>query len=100
MLQLLQLFKQAGLRGWIEQSLEIAEKCSLKEPALARNLCKWSAAFCKHRKKLLLSKWGAYNASILDRNEDLANNIHLHLQSLGKWISADDVVLYVAGPLF
>ncbi|KAF8895083.1 hypothetical protein CPB85DRAFT_1192452, partial [Mucidula mucida] len=26
--------------------------------------------------------------------------IHLHLQSLGKWVSADDIVCYVSGPLF
>ncbi|KAF8921788.1 hypothetical protein CPB85DRAFT_1191854, partial [Mucidula mucida] len=27
-------------------------------------------------------------------------DIHLHLQLLGKWVLADDVVQYVAGPLF
>ncbi len=38
--------------------------------------------------------------SILDKDEDLANNIHLHLQSLGKWVFADNVVHYIASPLF
>ncbi|KAF8872222.1 hypothetical protein CPB85DRAFT_1445128 [Mucidula mucida] len=56
MLQLLQVFKRAGLRGWIEQSLEITKKCSLKGPALAQNLRKWCVAFCKHKEKLPLSK--------------------------------------------
>ncbi len=100
MLQLLKLFKRAGLKGWIEQLLEVADKAVSKGPALARNLRKWSAIFCKDKTKLPLSKWGAHNASMLDRDEDLANNIHLHLQSLGKWVSADDIVCYVASPLF
>ncbi len=56
MLQLLWLFKKAGLKGWIDQSLEIAEKCLSKGPGLAQNLCKWCSAFCKNKKKLPLSK--------------------------------------------
>ncbi|KAF8910887.1 hypothetical protein CPB85DRAFT_1253232 [Mucidula mucida] len=73
MLQLLHLFKRAGLKGWIEQSLEVVDKCSSKGPALACSLCRWTTAFCRDQKTLPLSKWGTHNASILDQDEDLAN---------------------------
>ncbi|KAJ7931020.1 hypothetical protein B0H13DRAFT_1594840 [Mycena leptocephala] len=33
-------------------------------------------------------------------DEDIAGDIHLHLQSLGKWVSAKDIVRYVATPEF
>ncbi|KAJ6458809.1 hypothetical protein C8R45DRAFT_942652 [Mycena sanguinolenta] len=33
-------------------------------------------------------------------DEDVAGDIHLHLQSLGKWASAKDIVRYVATPEF
>ncbi len=56
MLQLLHLFKQAGLKGWIEQSLEVVDKCSSKGPALARSLRRWTTAFCRDQKTLPLSK--------------------------------------------
>ncbi|KAF9003480.1 hypothetical protein BDZ89DRAFT_1146046, partial [Hymenopellis radicata] len=94
MLQLLHLFKRSGLKRWIEQSLEVAEKCSSKGPSLARKIRRWASAFCKDQKNIPRSNSGAHNASILDKDEDLANDIHLHLQSLGKWVSADDVVHY------
>ncbi|KAJ7686728.1 hypothetical protein B0H17DRAFT_940191 [Mycena rosella] len=33
-------------------------------------------------------------------DEDVAGDIHLHLQSLGKWVSAKDIVKYVHTPEF
>ncbi|KAJ6612484.1 hypothetical protein B0H10DRAFT_2223097 [Mycena sp. CBHHK59/15] len=33
-------------------------------------------------------------------DEDIAGDIHLYLQSLGKWVSAKDIVRYVATPEF
>ncbi|KAJ6579051.1 hypothetical protein DFH09DRAFT_913409 [Mycena vulgaris] len=43
--------------------------------------------------------YGHFNSSIM-ADEDVAGDIHLHLQSLGKWVSATDIVRYVATPEF
>jgi hypothetical protein len=43
--------------------------------------------------------YGRFRWSIL-ADEDVAGDIHLHLQSLGKWVSAKDIAKYVATPEF
>ncbi|THU88018.1 hypothetical protein K435DRAFT_680604 [Dendrothele bispora CBS 962.96] len=70
-----------------------------KGPWLSRMLREWTITFCKNHKDLPTTKYGKSNVSILE-DEDLAADIHLHLQSLGKWISANDIVQYVATPEF
>ena len=53
--------------------------------------------FIVDRKDLPTNTYGAWNTSMLD-DEDLAQAIHLHLQLLGPWIWAQDVVDFVKCP--
>jgi len=54
-------------------------------------LWEWMDAFIANRENLLKNIYGTWNIVMLD-NEDLAQAIHLHLQSPGPWIQAQDVV--------
>lgn len=39
--------------------------------------------------------YGKFNSSVLE-GEDIVADIHLHLQAMGKWVSAKDIVCYRA----
>ncbi|KAF7333551.1 hypothetical protein MSAN_02420000 [Mycena sanguinolenta] len=49
----------------------------------------------KDEENLPTSEYGKFNSSVLE-DEDLAQEIHLHLQELGPFISAQDVVNYMS----
>jgi hypothetical protein len=66
-------------------------------PYHARLLREWTHGFIANRKDLPTNSYGTWNTSMLD-DEDLAQAIHLHLQSLGPWIRAQDVVDFVKLP--
>ena len=77
---------------WVTASLETA--CDHERgPHRACMLQEWTHAFIANRENI----YGTWNVSMLD-NEDLAPAIHLHLQSLGLWIQAQDVVDFVKHP--
>lgn len=59
----------------------------------ATNLRKWSKAFIHDHAALPLSLNGTPCNSRID-NEDVAADIALHLQSLGPYIRAQDIVQY------
>jgi hypothetical protein len=60
-------------------------------------LQEWTHAYIANRNDLLKNTYGTWKTSMLD-DEDLAQTIHLHLQSLGPWIRAQDVVDFVNKP--
>jgi hypothetical protein len=60
----------------------------------ARLLWEWTHAYIVDRSDLPKNTYGTWKTSMLD-DEDLARTIHLHLQSLGPWIRAQDVVDFV-----
>ncbi|KAK7024610.1 hypothetical protein VNI00_016171 [Paramarasmius palmivorus] len=74
-------------------SLDVVAMCQ-KGPKFAANLREWGRDFIADRKALPIPKYKGHHAAI--ENEDLANDIALHLQSLGKYIKAMDIVDYVA----
>ncbi|KAF7291978.1 hypothetical protein MIND_01223500 [Mycena indigotica] len=84
MLRFLRLYRVVGFRGWTIQSEVIAMASGKmgKKTWFARKLreCRFSSS--------LLS------------DEDVAGAIHLHLQSLGKWVSAKQIARYVRTPEF
>ncbi|KAF9519954.1 hypothetical protein BS47DRAFT_1370635 [Hydnum rufescens UP504] len=55
---------------------------------------KWTCAFILDRNALPVNIYGQWNISAL-ADEDLASEIHLHLQSKGKFIAAIDIVHYL-----
>jgi hypothetical protein len=81
---------------WVPASLETARDHE-RGPYHARLLREWTHAFIVNRKDLPTNIYGTWKASMLD-DEDLAQAIHLHLQSLGPWIRAQDVVDFVKRP--
>ena len=64
----------------------------------ARNLRRWVVAYMQHG-SLPLNRYGRLNTSILD-DEDLAQQIHLHLIGIAKdgYVQAQDVVDVMATP--
>lgn len=63
----------------------------------ARVLAALARQFIVTREVLDINPYGDWNESML-ADEDLANNIQLHLQSLGKEISANKLVQYLNDP--
>ena len=82
--------------GWIVSSLAVvhAAECG---PWLARKLREWLRAYIKDRDCLPLNEYGHWNVSLLE-DEDLAQEIHLHLQGIGKYVKAMDIVHYLDTP--
>jgi hypothetical protein len=66
---------------------------------LGQKIREWPIKFCEDSKNIPTHQYGQWHSSILS-DEGLAGNIHLHLQSLGKWVSAKDIARYVATPEF
>ncbi|KAF9000389.1 hypothetical protein BDZ89DRAFT_1121659 [Hymenopellis radicata] len=98
MIQFLRLYKASGYTGWTMHSNMIAVAGG-KGQWLARKLREWSIDFCADKKNVPTAMYGRINSSILS-DEDVAGDIHLHLQSLGKFVSAKAIVRFVATPEF
>ncbi|KAJ7046257.1 hypothetical protein C8F04DRAFT_939352, partial [Mycena alexandri] len=63
----------------------------------ARVLCTLARQWILTREVLDLNPYGEWNESMLS-DEDLANDVRLHLQSLGKEITAEKLVDYLNSP--
>ncbi|KAJ6598062.1 hypothetical protein B0H10DRAFT_2324498 [Mycena sp. CBHHK59/15] len=62
---------------------------------MSRRIREWTIAFIKDETNLPTAEYGKFNGSILE-DEDSAQEIHLHLQNLGKFVAAQDIVNYMA----
>lgn len=82
--------------GWIASSLHVAHAAECG-PWLAKMLREWTCAYIKDPKCLPLNVYGQWNVSLLE-DEDLANEISLHLQGIRKWIKAMDIVHFLDTP--
>ncbi|KAJ7772400.1 hypothetical protein B0H16DRAFT_1242970, partial [Mycena metata] len=81
---------------WTAASLEAAHAAQ-RGPWVARKLREWTRAFMKDPNVLpVKNPYGKWNheRSILE-DADVANEIALHLQSLGKYVKALDIVHYL-----
>jgi hypothetical protein len=54
--------------------------------------------FMEDSEDLPYNPYGAWSNSVLDRNETLAQDIHLHLQKIGKYVRAEDLVDFMDTP--
>ncbi|KAJ6603172.1 hypothetical protein B0H10DRAFT_2440552, partial [Mycena sp. CBHHK59/15] len=97
----LRLYKGSNYSGWTLHSETIATASgkSGSKTWLGRKIRQWAINFCEDKTNIPNHMYGRFNASIMS-DEDIAGDIHLHLQSLGKWVSAKDIVRYVATPEF
>ncbi|KAH7903859.1 hypothetical protein BJ138DRAFT_1019952, partial [Hygrophoropsis aurantiaca] len=81
---------------WMASSLQTAHGL-MKGPWLARNLRKWSKMYINDRNNLPIHLYGMSSVSRIE-DESLAAEIQVHLQSIGKFIKAMDIVQYIADP--
>ncbi|KAF8582228.1 hypothetical protein K439DRAFT_1647663 [Ramaria rubella] len=87
---------QGNVFQWIATSLQVAHAVE-RGPWLARRLCEWCRAFIADRKALPCNIYGTWNVSLLE-DEDLAQDICLHLQGIRKYVKAMDIVHYLNTP--
>ena len=81
---------------WTAASLQAARNME-RGPCFARTLREWTHAFINDREELPPNNYGKGNKCHID-DEDLAQEIQLHLQGLGKYIKASDIIHYLDTP--
>ncbi|KAJ7196394.1 hypothetical protein GGX14DRAFT_403342 [Mycena pura] len=96
MLAFLRLYAADGYESWGKAADTIAKSAG-HGSWTSRKIRKWTWDFLGDDTHLPVSQYGKFNESVLD-DEDLSQEIHLHLQSLGQYISAQDVVNFVSSP--
>ena len=99
MIALINLFLDPELDyGWMKCSKLVAKAVGKGSINHARNLRRWVVAYIQHG-SLPLNRYGRLNTSILD-DEDLAQQIHLHLIGIAKdgYVRAQNVVDMMATP--
>ncbi|KIK72826.1 hypothetical protein PAXRUDRAFT_179854, partial [Paxillus rubicundulus Ve08.2h10] len=69
----------------------------MKGSWFTRNLWLWSKAYILDREDLPWDTYGDWKMSRVD-DENLAAELHLHLQSVGKYVKANDLVQYLSDP--
>ena len=75
------LYKMNGFVDWVGSS-ELAAQSAGKGPGLARKLREWTHALIHDETAIPIHSYGKFNFSIFE-DKDLAEEIHLHIQSLG-----------------
>ncbi|KAJ7626704.1 hypothetical protein B0H17DRAFT_862143, partial [Mycena rosella] len=85
--------RDAKAARWMAALLEAAHAAQ-KGPWLARRLREWARAFIGDRAQLPTNKYGTWNCMLLE-DEDVAAEIALHLQSIGKYVKAMDIVHFI-----
>ncbi|KZT64015.1 hypothetical protein DAEQUDRAFT_733158 [Daedalea quercina L-15889] len=83
------------LPGWTKASDNVAH-INRGGPYLARKLCAWCQAFITDRHDLPFNTFGVWNPSILDVNDELKEELEAHLQGIGKFVCAANIVQYMA----
>jgi hypothetical protein len=76
---------------WTAASLHTANYLE-KKPYHARLLRERVRAFMADPEDIPYNPYGAWSESVLNRDETLAQEIHLHLQKIGKYVKAEDLV--------
>ncbi|KAJ7175626.1 hypothetical protein C8R46DRAFT_855745, partial [Mycena filopes] len=101
MIRFLRLYKASGYSGWTLHSETVATSTgkSGTKTYLGLKIRQWAINFCNDKKNIPSHLYGRFNSSILS-DKDIAGDIHLHLQSLSKFVSAKAIVQYVATPEF
>jgi hypothetical protein len=96
MASLLRLYQRVLYKGWVVV-LELFARAAGKGPRLAQHLRKWVRVMINNSQGLLTHYYGKHSASALD-HKDIRKEIILHLQSLGPYLLARDMVQFVATP--
>lgn len=83
--------KSQGAHGssWMAASLDVAHD-NEKGPWYAHRLCEWTKAYIEDHEIIPENIYGTWNVSWVEE-DDVAQEIHLHLQSIGQYVRAMDV---------
>lgn len=84
-------------RSWISCSLKTA-KAYQTGPATAKSLRHWTQAFIADRHVLPYTAVRPWQQSLLEHCPDLKTTIEEHLQSIGLYVRAMDIVQFMAEP--
>jgi hypothetical protein len=88
----------SGFTGhWTASSLHMAD-CLQRGPSHARTLREWVRAFVVDREDLPVNPFGHWNESVIDKDPMIAQEIHTHLQGIGKFVKAMDLVNFMDTP--
>lgn len=85
--------KQTGQTHWIVASLEVAKAEGLG-PWHARCVRRRTQAYIRNRSDLPRNLYGTWARSQLD-DEDFRQEVFLHLQGIGEYVKAEDLVHYL-----
>ena len=89
---------KSGATGqWAAASLQMANNLE-KGPSHTKKLRNWTRAFIADRENLPVNPYGAWNESMIDKDPEIAQSIHAHLQSRGKFVKAMDLVNFLDTP--
>ncbi|KAI0285512.1 hypothetical protein BC826DRAFT_918803, partial [Russula brevipes] len=92
----LEMDKPGHHGNWTEAAnATVTVRCETRHHA--KKLRVWAHAFICDQQEIPENRYGRGNKSAID-DDDLAQDIHLHLQGIGKYIKADDIVQYCAKP--
>lgn len=89
--------ESADCGSWLSASLRTAQGQG-KGPWFARVLRERTTKYIKDRGSLPANPYGAWKETLLDEDEVFADELRLHLQSLGKYVRALDLVHYLSQP--
>ncbi|KAJ7495129.1 hypothetical protein FB451DRAFT_1019630 [Mycena latifolia] len=94
MISFLRLYASNGYNQWAK-SADIIAKSAGKGSWLSQRIREWAVNFIWDEKNLPTAEYGKMNGSVLE-DEDLVQELHLHLQGIGKYVCAQDIVNYMA----
>jgi len=88
----------SGIMGhWTALSLHTAD-CLQRGPLHAWSIQVWVQAFITDQEDLLVNPMGCWNESVIDKDPTIAHEIHAHLQGIGKFVKAMDLVNFMDTP--
>ncbi|KAG1729321.1 uncharacterized protein EDB91DRAFT_1060018 [Suillus paluster] len=95
----MKFFLQAFVTGalWSAVALQTAQFVG-KGTYMSQNVREWSKSYILDHENLLFAKYGGECTRSWIDDEDLKEELLVHLQSLGKYISATAVIDYLAQP--
>lgn len=89
---------QSSTHGaWGSSSIKAADDLE-KGTTFARKFREWSRAFLADREDIPFNPYGKWNESVIDRDATLAQDIHLHLQGIGLFVKALDLIDFMDTP--
>jgi hypothetical protein len=83
-------------RNW-KAAAEDARNAVVRKPHYARLLKEWARDFISDSRELPRINHGGSIKSLID-DEDIAQDIKIHLQGIGKYIKAEDIVRFCGTP--